>query len=446
MKNFPVYLVVLIILFSACNGQNEEVGSIKVISINVDGSNLNGNQIAVGLNPQLSIVFDGAVSKERFESALEITVNDQTPEYNIAYSNSNSKVTLDLILEANSTYDLTVESNNIGTDNQLLKEAIQLQLMTSESNLAACTSASNPCLRQFEITINNNSYTLSYFSNYPLTADVNLENIKNAIFLIHGAIRNNDDYFNWMNQTFENLSISNSTLLIAPQFKDESEISQNSDLHWDRNDWREGSGSENDIPISSFTVMDSIISKTKQFIPSLEKILITGHSSGGLFTHVYGAANQIENQLNSIAFEYIVANSQYFYYPGDERVNENTQEFYIPENCAGYRFWPLGYKVLPDYLIDINQASFNEQFINRKIHYLLGNGNQSDPSLNTSECGPVLLGSSRYQRGENMFFYMQNKFPENNHFRTIVNGIGHNGEAMYKSEEFRNYIKNLFSN
>lgn len=446
MKNALIYFITISILFSACKDQNDELETINVISINVDGSNVSENQIKVGLNPQLSITFDVAVSKERFENALEIIAIDQTPEYNINYSNSNSKVSIDLKLETNTTYDLTVERNNIGIDNQLLKEAIQLQLMTSESNLATCTSASTPCLRQLEITVNNSSYTLSYFSNYPLASDVNLENISNAIFVIHGANRNNDDYFNWMTKTFEGLSLSKSTILIAPQFKAEDEITKASDLFWNNNDWRDGSDSESTGAISSFTLLDSLINKSARIIPSLEKIVVTGHSSGGLFTHVYGASNQIENELTEIDFEYIVANSQYFYYPTEERVNENTQELYIPENCSGYNFWPLGYNVVPNYVSTISKSTLDNQFINRKIHYLLGNGNQNDPSLNTSDCGPVLLGSSRYKRGENMFFYMENKFTQNNHIKTIVEGIGHNGEAMYNSEKFKNYINNLFSN
>jgi ABC-type sugar transport system substrate-binding protein len=74
---------------------------------------------------------------------------------------------------------------------------------------------------------------------------------------------------------------------------------------------------------------------------------------------------------------------------------------------------------------------------------LLGNGNQSDPSLNTSDCGAVLLGSTRYQRGENMFYFINQKFPDNNSKQVIVEGIGHNGQAMYQSTEFRDLLNDL---
>jgi len=444
MKKLLLIIIPLLSLLISCDSKEVEVGAIAILSINIDGNEISSKQVEVGLNPEISFTFDGSLSKEEFENAVSFQGSAQTPEYNLSYSNSNSKATFNFVLEENSTYSFAIDRTNIGSQGQVLSEAVNLELKTSGEVTAVCTSSSNPCLRTYEIQINDADYSLSYYSNYSLSENVNLENIKNAVVLIHGANRNNDDYFNWMNNSFEELDISSSTLLIAPQFKASEEISNDNELYWDSNNWREGGNAVNASSLSSFTMIDSLIMLASSNIPSIEKVMITGHSSGGLFTQVYGAANLIENDLAAITFKYLVANSQYFYYPGDERVNESTNELFIPSDCNSYDFWPLGSNIMPSYVDNIDLSILNDQFVNRNIHYLLGNGDQNDPSLNTSDCGPVLLGSSRYKRGENIYFYMQEKYPSNNHQRTIVEGIGHNGEAMYQSDEFKDLLIEVF--
>ena len=141
---------------------------------------------------------------------------------------------------------------------------------------------------------------------------------------------------------------------------------------------------------------------------------------------------------------YVVANSQYFYYPNEQRVDEATNELYTPSSCNGYNFWPLGFDIQPNYLSNTSESVLNDQFKNRKITYLLGNGTGADGALNESDCAAVLLGSSRYQRGKNMYRFMELEFGESHqHERVIVEGIGHDGQAMYQSATFRMLLQNL---
>jgi hypothetical protein len=234
--------------------------------------------------------------------------------------------------------------------------------------------------------------------------------------------------------------------LIAPFFKTAVEASAD-DFYWSSTGWREGQQTVNAEKASSFEVIDQIIAQlaNKDHFPVLEKVIITGHSSGALFTHLFAAANRSEATYPDLQFEYVVANSQYFYYPDGQRVNEATDQLYTPTGCTGYDLWPLGYAVLPPYVALTNEASFNDQFINRSITYLLGNGTGSDSSLNTTDCNATLLGSTRYDRGENMFRYMELAYPANNHNRVIVDGIGHDGQGMYSSETFKVLLNQLVS-
>jgi hypothetical protein len=145
-------------------------------------------------------------------------------------------------------------------------------------------------------------------------------------------------------------------------------------------------------------------------------------------------------------FEYVPANSQFFYYPTAQRINESTNQLYTPGGCPAYMVWPLGFNAIPPYLAGINANTFNTQFASRKVSYLLGNGNQPDPTLNTTNCENILQGSTRFKRGENMFRYMELAFQgTHNHKKFIVNGIGHDGQGMYQSQEFKDLLQELIN-
>ena len=94
----------------------------------------------------------------------------------------------------------------------------------------------------------------------------------------------------------------------------------------------------------------------------------------------------------------------------------------------------------------LSKETFNNRFINRSITYLLGNGTGTDSSLVTTQCASNLLGSSRYQRGENIFKYMGLKHSGHNHKKVVVPNVTHDGEKIYKSSEFKNLLTTLFNN
>jgi len=442
-KGFSGFLSITLILLFACGAEEEGVSDINALAITIDGSAVSDGINEVTLNPQIAINFDVAIVRENIEAQISIQTDGVTPGFNLQLTNADSRAVITLELEPDTEYVFQLSAAAIGVKQEVLSEAITIEMKTSTTLIAACTTASEDCLGT--ISFNQGEYALSYYANYGLGTDVELTQITNALILVHGANRNNDEYFTWMNASYSELSASVNTLLIAPQFKAQSETSESNELYWSSNNWREGNDTQNAFKISSFSVIDSLVKQITTKAPNVEKIVITGHSSGGLFTHAYAVANRVASQLDYVQMEYIVANSQYFYYPNAERVNEATNQFFIPSDCNGYDAWPLGFANTPTYLSDIEKAQADNNLKERNITYLLGNGNQSDPSLNTTACSATLLGSTRYQRGENIFFTVEQKFSENNSSRVIVEGIGHNGEAIYKSTEFKDLLSDLFN-
>lgn len=441
-------LSLLIGLIWSCEEDTPQVDPISLFGITVNGINLVDGTINVPVDAEIELLFSAGLDIPAFEAAFSLSNGTSDVSVDFQYANATSKAIVSTSsLDFSTLYTLRVARTAIGARQETLEEAITLNFTTIDegeiTQLSPCTSASNNCLQTVAIAPQAN---FDFYSNYPIYQEnARWELLENAVIVVHGQNRNADEYFSWLTSTFNNADLSNNTILISPFFKDQNDAGPG-DIHWRTSGWREGQNSSDATGLSSFAVIDELIAQlaNKDRFPVLKKVIITGHSSGGLWTQVYAAANRAENLNTGLGFEYVVANSQYFYYPDEVRYNESSQIFVEPVGCSTFSQWPLGFANPPAYLSGIPEATVNQQLIERKVTYLLGNGPQADPTLNTNDCEATLLGSSRFRRGENAHLLMQTNYPTNNqHQKVVVEGIGHNGQQMYQSPEFRTLIQDL---
>jgi hypothetical protein len=451
MKNLLLYILIVGIVTSiSCSGEDPDpTATIDIISATINGTNINEPDLILQREVNVVFVFSSAVDPGAMESAFTVTGGAPPVSIDFTYGNATTKVTAAMTLAYDTRYSVSISTAPIGVNGEKLALAQNFSFTTTADDvirsMAPCTNLGD-CLRSIELPGSQANGTFEFYSNYPIYEEsAEWENLTHAVIVVHGASHNPDDYFSYMTNTLEDENVSGNTILIAPYFRSNATGSAD-DYYWASTNWRRGRNSTNTNKISSFEVVDRLIDQlanTERF-PVLEKIIVTGHSSGAAFTHVYAGANNAENTHTTLDFEYVVANSQFLYYPDDRRINEANNELYTPTGCTAYNIWPLGYNATPPYLAGIAADTYNAQFANRSITYLLGNGNQSDPTLNTTDCENTLQGSSRYQRGENMFRYMNLVYPNvNGHARAIVSGIGHNGQGMYQSTEFKSLLNQL---
>lgn len=441
----------LLLLFTSCSKDSgiQELRQINVFSLTVEGGKVTSGMDNININPKLRFVFSRSIDAALFEQALKINSSSNVSIESINYLNNSSAVEVLLNLEYGTTYEVMIEGA-IGINGEVLTQPINFSFKTQIDDTIyekpPCLNAGD-CLQSTLISNTTGQGKFNFYANYPIYEEkAKWQNLEKAVIVVHGASVNPDDYYGYLTSTLQNLNLSEKTVLIAPDFK-LSAISSN-DLYWSSLGYRDGKNSNGTIQISSFEVLDNLISRLadKNFFPVLNEIIITGQSSGGRFVHTYAAGNRSESNYPDIHFEYIVSESQYFYYPTNERIDEQTNNLYVPNNCNGLQFWPFGYELVPDYVSVLDKATFNNRFVNRSITYLLGNGSGSDSEFNTTDCEAVLSGSSRYQRGENMYLYMNLKYPNHNHKKTIAQGISHNGSAIYTSPEFKSLLTQLLNN
>jgi hypothetical protein len=445
----PIWTLLLVIsLFFSCEKDEPTAASISLFGTTVNGINLVEGTINVQVAAEIEMIFSSTLSPAAFESAFSLSSATGPVSTTFRYTNATSKAVISVgNLDFNTLYTLKVAMTAIGANQEILDRSIAINFTTVDQGkitaLAPCTSASDNCLQSVSL---GDQANFDFYSSYPVTLEnAEWENLEYAMIVIHGQNRDANNYFSYLTNTLNTTNLANSTILIAPFFKAESDANSG-DLFWRNSNWRAGERSDNSTARSSFAVVDQIIAQLadQERFPVLKKIIITGHSSGGLWTQVYAAANRAETMYPNLDFDYIVANSQYFYYPDEVRYDEGSQQFVRPTACAGFDTWPLGFVNPTAYLNGTTEAVVNEQLISRKVTYLLGNGPQADPSLNTNNCSATLLGSSRFKRGENSFLLMETNYKDSNqHQKVIVNGIGHDGQAMYQSTEFKTLLQDL---
>lgn len=429
----------------SCSNGNEDTPEIPLISSSVNGYSLDSSLDQIPVDLKIELVFGSSIDQAALRNAISLTSSSADVPFDLSLSNANSKVILEASLAYDESYSFSVSRDVIGVDGGALSNALSISFTTVADeiirSMAPCTGTTD-CLQAIELDIDGTPAPFWVYANYPLDIENAIwEDLKRAIIVVHGQNRDADNYYEYLTSTLSGLDLNESTLLIAPWFRDTPETSSD-EFYWTTSAWREGGNSNGNFNVSSFALVDSLIQilANKEHFPVMEQVTVTGHSSGAMFTHTYAAASSAEDIHTEFSFQYVVANSQYFYYPLEYRYNEETDVFYVPTDCSGYDQWPYGFSAHPNYITLSDQELFNSRFEERAVIYLLGNDTSNDSALNTTNCKATLLGSTRYQRGENMFAFMNTYFPNHAHSRVIVESIGHDGEGMYKSEEFKSWL------
>lgn len=264
--------------------------------------------------------------------------------------------------------------------------------------------------------------------------------IERVLIVIHGRLRNAETYRKSGEVAAELAGQTANTLVIAPQFLNESDVAlyslPASVLRWQGNDWMGGGLSTGPNPLSSYAALDEIVgrlSDRKQF-PDVKQIVIFGHSGGAQVVQRYALLAQEQPALKTegIRLRYVVANpSSYAYF------NEQRPVAFDHAKCPGFNRWKYGLVDPPIYAGGQTPAQLEGRYVKREVIYLLGqqDTDPQHPALDKS-CAAKAQGAYRLERGKLFFGYLLRRHPEGVNQRLIeVPGVGHNGDGMLTSPE-----------
>lgn len=305
----------------------------------------------------------------------------------------------------------------------------------------------------FSLKVENNQVKIPYYANQDI--DQGDEKYNRVVVVVHGTNRNADEYFeNMMMAADQRPNLTDSTLIIAPQFIIQDDLQPNSldreYLYWTNGGWRTGSLSRDEAPdrrlvrISSFAVLDSLLERLVQNFPNVKSIVFTGHSAGGQLTNRFSASSRIADVLcreYGVGMKFIVSNpGSYVYMDAKRRRSGTEDEFRLPTaNCDGYNEWRYGLEDLFSYPSMAGADSIRSMMARREIVYLLG---ELDNDPNTSSldvsCAGRLQGLHRLNRGSIYYNHLIDHFgsdiSQKQSIDTVPN-VGHDNFGIYNSEK-----------
>lgn len=265
--------------------------------------------------------------------------------------------------------------------------------------------------------------------------------VDRAIIVVHGTLRNAGTYFETMIWVTQREGVLPTTLVIAPHFQTAADGAGADEPIWTSNGWKRGDQSNGTSAdpdgISSYEAVDRLLAYLgfPSRFPSLEKVVVTGHSAGGQYTHRFAAGSQMEDSLTHLHFRYVVANPSTYLYLGPERAGEQGG-WQLPDRtrCPDYNQWHLGLEEVNPYIAAQELDETQSQLIRRNVLYLVGEKDVGTDMLDMS-CGAMLQGRNRFLRGLTLFDFMEYFYPQHQGRIVVVPGVAHSSSGIYLSNE-----------
>jgi hypothetical protein len=309
---------------------------------------------------------------------------------------------------------------------------------------------------RLKISTGSDNY-IPYISNYPL--DVTNSKIRHVILAIHSSNYDAGMVYDKVLALLEKYSLTDSVLVIAPQFLIRDHISNVRSqglVYWQVYPFWGSSMAKvtpdgKDFRISAYTILENIISEVceKTDFTNLESIVILGHSAGSQLVNRFAASNTVEDEVArpaAIKITYVVMNpSSYVYLSPKRSVRGSRKRFAVPDEKViaknpEYNNYGYGLDNLYAYHRSkgLTAEKIREQYQRRRVIYVMGREDtetETDKSM-SKHPSAMLQGKNRLQRGRIYYGHLIDEFGqdiENKHKFVHIRDVGHSGEKIILS-------------
>lgn len=289
----------------------------------------------------------------------------------------------------------------------------------------------------------NDKSFLTYFSTHNLNKKNN--QIDRLVIIVHGALRNGNDYFDDTVKSLKKNGSPQKTIVIAPSFRKITDLKLENELYWGRHwkrKWKYGFKSEDQDNVSSFEVIDKLLLSITQsnLFPNLETIVITGHSAGGQFTQRYAIATKIQS-LTSQKVLFVPSNPSSYMYLDTNRydfIDGNFTQKKVNKACIEFNHYIYGPIDRPS-IFKGSIKDLKKNFTSNNVIYLMSEEDNTTDSLDRS-CEAMEQGENRFERAKNFWFYSKKHLLSKNHRFVSIAGIGHEHIDVYDSVEAKEVV------
>ena len=218
-----------------------------------------------------------------------------------------------------------------------------------------------------------------------------------VVVMVHGALRDSDRYLASARHAAR--LAGSDALIVAPQFLADADARSaaglpDGALYWEVEGWKGGYPALGPAPLSSFTVMDSLLGQLAPPPGPDPAVVVFGNSAGGQFVNRYAAVGRGHDVLaaRGLRVLFIISNpSSYLYFDRERPVG-------VPDG-GHVNDWRYGFDGAPGY-VDIGPRASLERYLGRDVTIVLGaiDTDRASPLLEVSPAA-MAQGANRFDRG-----------------------------------------------
>jgi len=281
---------------------------------------------------------------------------------------------------------------------------------------------------------------------YPVT-------VTHAVVMIHGVLRNPDNYYLPAQRVLERKLLFTKVALIFVGFDDHDSAPrkvQRLALFGSR--WKHGDfgGLNPDDPnnkLSSFGAMDRILLDLTETYPRLKRITLIGHSAGAQFVDRYSVLSSIAAKVPGVRFRFVALAPSSVLYPSELRPEvgkEGRLSFSIPSGAHGYNEYPYGLSPTPllERMVGHPVADHTQmvnKFLDRNIVFAVGTLDTTSDYLDQGRSANT-QGPNRYTRLKYFVEFLKTKYHSSNTRLLPIAGVGHSSQRLIRSREMSEFF------
>jgi hypothetical protein len=277
--------------------------------------------------------------------------------------------------------------------------------------------------------------------------------VTHAVVMIHGVLRNPDNYYLPARQVLDRKSLFTTVALISVGFDDRASAPKNMqhlalfDSHWKHGGFGGLNPDDPNNSLSAFHAMDRILLDLTKTYPALRKITLIGHSAGAQFVDRYSVLSPIVAKVPGVAFQFVSLAPSSVLYPSELRPQADGKEnlsFAVPSGVPGYDEYPYGLSPSPllDRLVKnpvANRDKLADKLLHRNIVFAVGIEDTAPKYLDQSRSANA-QGPNRYTRLKYFIEFLKTKYDSTSNRLLLIAGVGHYSQKLINSREMSKFF------
>ena len=277
--------------------------------------------------------------------------------------------------------------------------------------------------------------------------------VTHAIVMIHGILRNPDNYYLPARRVLDRKSLFRKVALISVGFDDHASAPKNVQRlalfgsHWKHGEFGGLNPDDPENKLGSFRAMDRILVDLTRTYPQLKRITLIGHSAGAQFVDRYSVLSPIAAKIPRVGLRFVALAPSSVLYSSELRPeigNGGRLSFSIPSGGRKYNEYPYGLSPTPllERLVGnpvADRTRLIDKLLGRDIVFAVGTEDTKSEYLDRGRSANT-QGPNRYARLKRFVDFLKTKYRSTSCRLLPIAGVGHNSQRLIRSPEMSEFF------